>query len=134
MGDARYCKIENLDGKSRELCDIIEAEIIKKDVAEWNTIFRAADIPFSIAQTWEELLVDEQAWANDYLYSMKYDNGNTRTLVRPPVMFEEVGLSKYERGPLLGENSIEVLKELGYSNDVIKEMQESKEVYKWSDK
>lgn len=134
VGDERYCKIINLNGKSSEMCDIIAAQIIQKDKDEWNKIFREADIPFSIAQTWEELLVDEQAWANDYFYSMKYDNGNTRTLVRPPVMFEEAGLSKYDRGPLLGENSKDILKDLNYTDEQIKKMEENKDFYVWSDK
>lgn len=134
IDDERYSKIENLNGKSSEVCDIIAAQIIQKDAAQWDEIFREADIPFSLAQTWEEILVDEQAWANDYLYSMEYDNGNTRTLVRPPVMFTEAGLPKYERGPLLGEHSKEVIKDLGYSDEEIKEMEENKEFYTWSDK
>lgn len=131
VGDERYCKIENLNGRSSEVCDIIAEQIIQKDKDEWAEIFTEADIPFAIAQTWEELLEDEQAWANDYLYKMQYDNGNTRTLVRLPVNFEEMGLSKYDRGPLLGENSVEVLKEMGYSDEVIKEMEENKEIFNW---
>lgn len=133
VGHERYSRIENLDGKSSELCDIIAAQIIQKDKDEWDKIFREADIPFAVAQTWEDLLVDKQAWANDYLYSMNYDNGNTRTLVRLPVMFEEQGLSDYNRGPLLGEHSFDVLKEIGYSEEQIKAMQDNKEIYKWSD-
>ena len=136
IGDERYSKIEKLTEGNRagEMCDIIAAQLVQKTKDEWDAIFREADIPFAIAQTWEELLEDEQAWANDYLHKMEYDNGNTRTLVRLPVTFEEVGLSPYERGPLLGENSIDVLKELGYSDEKIKEMEEKKLVYKWSDK
>ena len=134
VDDERYCTMEKLGKKSSEMNEIIAAQIIQKDAAEWDAIFREADIPFSLAQTWEEILVDEQAWANDYLYSMEYDNGNTRTLVRPPVMFTEIGLPKYERGPLLGEHSKDIIKDLGYSEEEIKQMEENKEFYVWSDK
>lgn len=134
VGDERYSTMEQLDGKASEMHDIIAAQIIQKDAAEWDKIFREADIPFSIAQTWEELLVDEQAWANDYLYSMQYDNGNVRTLVRPPVMFTEAGLLPYDRGPLLGEHSKDIMREHGYSDEEIKTMEENKEFYIWSDK
>lgn len=133
VGDERYSKIGTLGEKSKEVLDIIAGQLAQKTKDEWDKIFRESDIPFAVAQTWEDLLEDEQAWANDYLYKMKYDNGNERTLVRPPVTFEEVDISKYDRGPLLGENSIEVLKELGYSDEEIKAMRESKEVYKWED-
>ncbi|MGO1371986.1 MAG: CaiB/BaiF CoA transferase family protein [Senegalia sp. (in: firmicutes)] len=134
IGDERYSKIENLGERSVEMFEIIEKQMLLKDKDEWNEILREADIPFSIAQTWEELLEDEQAWANDYLYEMEYDNGNKRTLVRPPVTFEEAGLSKYEKGPLLGEHSVEVLKDLGYSDEEIEKMKENKEIVTWDEK
>lgn len=130
IGDERYCKIENLGERSVEMCDIVAAQMIQKTKDEWNQIFREADIPFAIAQTWEEILEDEQAWANDYLYNMKYDNGNTRALVRLPFTFEEMGLPAYEKGPSIGGDSIEVLKELGYSDEEIKTMLEKKQVVK----
>ncbi len=134
VDDERYSTMERLGNKSGEMHDIIAAQIIQKDADEWDEIFREADIPFSLAQTWEEILVDEQAWANDYLYSMQYDNGNTRTLVRPPVMYTEVGLPAYERGPLLGEHSREIIKDLGYSDEEVEKMEENKDFTVWSDK
>lgn len=134
VDDERYATMEKLGEKSGEMHDIIAAQLIQKDAAEWDKIFREADIPFSLAQTWEEILVDEQAWANDYLYSMQYDNGNTRTLVRLPAMYTEMGLPPYERAPLLGENSKEIIKAHGYSDEEIEKMEQDEDFYVWSDK
>lgn len=76
---------------------------------------------------------DEQAWANECLYKMKYDNGNTRTLVRPPVKFHEMGVPEYKVGPLIGEQGPEILKDLGYTDEQVKEYTEKGVLYVWND-
>ncbi len=111
--------------------DAVMEAFSKKDHKEWMRLLTEADIPFGLAQSWEEILEDEQAWANDCLYRMKYDNGNERTLVRLPVKFEEMGVPEYNRGPLIGEQSGDIVKALGYSDDEVKEMFESKVLYSW---
>lgn len=122
IGDERYCKIENLGDKTGEVYDIIQAQMATKTKDEWDVIFREKDIPFAIAQTWEDLLEDEQAWANDYFYVQKYPNGNERTLVRLPIQYADSGLPKYELSPLLAEDTEDVLKNIGYSEEEIKEL------------
>lgn len=115
-------------GRSPEMYDILCEQFARKTLDEWSEIMTAQDIPFGVAQTWEEILEDKQAWATDTFYKMHYPNGNERTLVRMPIAMREMGLPPYERGPLLGENSVEVLKELGYSDDRITAMIAQKEV------
>ena len=88
---------------------------------------------FSLAQSWSEILEDEQAWANNCLYKMQYDNGNTRTLVRPPVKFQEMGVPEYKGGPLIGEQGPEILKDLGYTDEQIQEYQEKGILFVWKD-
>ena len=78
-----YFPVANMmkNNLSPSMYDMIMAVFKTKDAAEWKEILTKLDIPFSVAQNWEEILNDEQAWANDCLYKMKYDNGNERTLV-----------------------------------------------------
>jgi len=86
-----------------------------------------------VAQSWEEILDDEQAWANNCFYRMKYDNGNERILVCSPVNFTEMGPADYKRGPLIGEQGIDVLKEIGYSQEEIEEFIKNKTMFVWED-
>lgn len=129
-----YFPVQNLHKNKvgHEVYDIVMEAFEKKTAAEWHPILVAADIPFSLAQNWEEILEDQQAWANDCFYSMTYENGNERTLVRPPVRFEESGVLPYERGPFIGEQSAEVLKDLGYSSEDIERIRNEKVVYFWN--
>ncbi len=105
--------------------------MVQHDAEYWVQKLVEADLPFAKAQSWEEILEDKQAWANECFYSMTYPNGNTRTLVRTPVKFQEMGTPEYKRGPLIGEQGAEILKEIGYTDAQIKEMQASKELYIW---
>ena len=116
-----------------EVYDIVTEQVAQKTVEEWRPILEAADIPFALCQNWTEIRNDPQAIANDCFYDMTYDNGNTRRLCRLPVKFEEMGVPEYRRGPLIGENGPEVLKELGYSDDEINAMLENGTLYVWKD-
>ena len=120
-------------GLTSELYDIVMDAFSKKTVAEWTLILEAADIPFALAKNWMEIRNDKQAEANNCFYDMTYSNGNTRRLVRLPVKFQEMGVPEYKTGPLIGEQGAEVLKELGYEDAQIKEMQEKGALFVWKD-
>ena len=120
-------------GKTTEVYDIVTEQMKKKTAAEWLPILKEADVAFGLCQSWMEIRQDPQAEANNCFYDMTYDNGNTRRLVRPPVRFQNMGNAGYKRGPLIGEQGVEVLKELGYDDAKINEMLENKSLYVWSD-
>lgn len=130
-----YFPIQNLQANKlgTALHDMVCEEMAKHDVEYWVARLVAADLPFSKAQSWEEILVDPQAWENDCFYTMEYENGNKRTLVRPPVRFREMGTPDYKRGPFIGEHGTEILKESGYSDGQINEMLENGALYVWHD-
>lgn len=133
--DERYYPVQNLQKNAlgTEVYDKIMARFGERDHDEWAKALTEADIPFALAKSWEELLEDEQAWANDCFYKMKYPKGE-RVLVKHPVKYQEMGPTPYNRGPLIGEHGVEVMKELGYSDAEIKEMLENKTLYVWEDK
>ena len=121
------------NGLGVTIYDRIMARFGERNYDEWAKVLVDADIPFSKAQSWEEILEDKQAWANDCFYKMKYPNGE-RVLVKQPVKYHEMGPTPYNRGPFIGEHGAEVLKEIGYSDDEIKAMIESGTLYIWEDK
>lgn len=121
IGDEKYFPVSNLhaNGLGTEIYDLVMSAFKTKTAEEWNPILTEQDIAFGLAQSWEEILVDKQAWANECFYTMKYDNGAERTLVRLPVKFQEMGIPEYNRGPMIGEHSEDVLREIGYSEEDI---------------
>ena len=122
IGNSRYYPHTNVQTHLEEFYTLVKDTIAQKDCNYWREAFRKADIPYAVGQTWDELLVDEQAWANDCFYKMEYPTGASRTLVRPPVMFMDTPLPEYKRGPYQGEQTEEILARLGYSQEQIKAM------------
>ncbi|MCI8948505.1 MAG: CoA transferase [Lachnospiraceae bacterium] len=120
-------------GLGTQVYDIVMEQFMKKTASEWSSILEAADIPFALCQNWIEIRNDKQAEANNCFYDMTYSNGNTRRLVRLPVKFQEMGVPEYKAGPLIGEQGPEILKELGYDDAQIQEMQEKGTLFVWKD-
>jgi cinnamoyl-CoA:phenyllactate CoA-transferase len=125
VGDPRFYPQSNLPKNFHEFYDLLANRVAERTLEEWFKVFTEADLPFAVGQTLDELLVDEQAWANDFLYKMHYPTGSDRTLIRPPVMLIDTPLPEYKRGPYLGEHTEVILARLGYSDDQIKGMMES---------
>lgn len=117
------------NGKTQEVYDIVTNEFAKYTKDEMVKSLTENDVAFGLAQSWEEILADKQAEANDCFYDMKFRTGNTRRLVRLPVKFANMGVPEYNRAPDLGEQGPEVLKELGYSDEDVKRMIEDKALY-----
>lgn len=111
------------EGRVGEMYDIVQEGFQQKTAAEWAPILTELDIPFALCKTYEEVVDDEQAWANDVFYKMDYPRG-PKALVRTPIDLEETPLPPYEKAPLLGEDTEDVLKELGYSDADISAMAE----------
>ncbi len=133
VGNPRYTMANISANKLHaEFIDILTEAFEQKTAEEWAAIFTAGDIPHSLLHSWEEALADEQAWANDVYYEMDYPTGNRRVLVRQPVFVGEE-LPDYKMGPLLGEHSEEVLRELGYDEDQLRALHEAGVYNTWDD-
>ncbi|MEG1752931.1 MAG: CaiB/BaiF CoA-transferase family protein [Christensenella sp.] len=122
IGDARFYPQTNLQEHLDEFYAIVDKGIRNLTLAEFESRMIAADLPYGVCQTWEQVLEDKQAWGSDALAKVAFPNGKERTLVRTPVMFAETELPAYERGRFLGEDTREVLSQLGYSSKQITAM------------
>ena len=125
--DIRFFPQAAAQANLEEINTIISGAFAAKTVDEWKQLLTDADMPFSVCATWDEILKDEQAWANDYLANVMFRNGVTRTLVRTPVTYAETQLPPYESAAYLGEHTKEVLAELGYTGAQIEAMIEAGE-------
>ncbi len=133
VGNERYTMKSITENKLHaEFIAIIEEAFAQKTAAEWGEILVKADVPHSVAQVWEEVLEDKQAWAIGAFENMKYLTGE-RAMVRQPVSLKAAEKRKYARGPFLGEHSEEILKELGYNDEQLKELHEKKVYLTWDD-
>ena len=132
-GSTRYL-IESISENDlyEEFVGILEEAFAKKTAAEWDKIFTEEDIPHSICLTYKELLTDPQVEAIGVFQKMNYPGNPDIKVARQPV---SIGgqLADFGRGPLLGEHSEEVLKEIGYTDAELKEMHASGVYNTWED-
>ena len=119
-------------GRLGEAYDAIQEGFQQKTLEEWIPILTELDIPYAICKTYEEVVDDEQAWANDVFYKMDYPRG-PKALVRTPITMEETPLPPYEKAPLLGEHTEEILRNLGYADDEIQQMIADNTVGVWKE-
>ncbi|WP_027701644.1 CaiB/BaiF CoA transferase family protein [Metaclostridioides mangenotii] len=122
MEDDRFNDISVMPLHVIEMVEIVEKAMLEKTLDEWSVLLEEADLPFEKVQSCEDLLTDEQAWANDFLFKTTYANGNEGVLVNGPVKFKTMGIKEYSPAPRIGEHTEEVLRELGYSDDEISAM------------
>lgn len=129
LEDPRFKDLESLnkDDNKATFSDEVKAAYKAYTTEEAVAALTEADIAFAVAQTWKEVLEDPQAWANDCFYKIKYDSGEV-TAVRNPVQFAEAGLPEMKKAPLLGADTIEVLKECGVSDEKIEELIKNRKV------
>lgn len=124
--------LSNLDelhksGRTPEVYDLWQKACGTKNVDEWKKILTKLDVPFGVCQTWDEVIKDPQAWANDCFVKFNYPRGE-KVMVRYPVDLADTPLKEYHKASLLGGDTIEVMKEFGYSDDQIKHMLDDKTI------
>lgn len=122
IGDTRFFPQTALQEHLVEFYEMLHDEVLKRSLSEVEVLMKEADLPYAVCQTWNQILVDEQAWASDALAKVTFPNGAERTMVRTPVIFSETGLSSYERASYLGEDTEAVLAQLGYSKEQVDAM------------
>ena len=123
VNDPRFYPQTNLvNGHLDEWDEIFNAEVASHDVQYWIAQMKKADLPYAVCQTWDEILRDEQAYASDILTDVEFPNGMKRTMVRTPVMFQDTELPAYRPAHFLGQDTREVLAQLGYSQEQIDAM------------
>jgi cinnamoyl-CoA:phenyllactate CoA-transferase len=133
VGNPRYTMDNITKNKLHsEFIDILTQAFEQKTVEEWDEILTENDIPHSVAQSWEEVLADKQARANNVYYDMAYPTGNTRSLVRQPIFIGE-DIPDYKMAPMLGEHSEEIIKSLGYSEAELEKLHEAGVYNTWDD-
>lgn len=114
-------------GHSAELTEILGQEFAKHTMDEIAGMFARADIAYDRVQHIKEVLDDPQALENMYLVPMANTDGTVTKQPMTPVRFalteptciEDIAPTVDRQAPMIGEHSVELLKEYGYSDEEI---------------
>lgn len=121
IGNKDYDTLEVINAKKRngEVVKMFEEAFAKKTFAEWEVIFRKYDIPHQKAFTVDDVLADKEAYSNDILRHIDYDNYGDRVIPTSPIRLGSVGDPKLWVNRPIGYDTREYLQKYGYSEEQI---------------
>lgn len=121
IGDNRYNTLSHVKEHTTEFVHLLDSIFATKNRDEWCPLLQSADIVHDKINHFKNVSEDEQAWANGYIYTHTFKNGEQAVLPNTPVEFGS-GCRPIACGPQLGENSREILKSLGYDDSSVDQL------------
>lgn len=122
--DTRFSDPISVKANAPEFISIMDEAFAKYTQAEMVEKLTAADIAHEKIQHVQEVLSDAQAIENNYIYEVENRDHSKNMMAMPPIKFNNIDVSIDKDAPLVGEHNDEVLLELGYTKEEIKEFYE----------
>jgi crotonobetainyl-CoA:carnitine CoA-transferase CaiB-like acyl-CoA transferase len=126
--DPRFATYEMRFKNAGELVAILGDIFSSKDFREWIKIFSGSKIVWSPVTTPLEVTSDEQAIANEFFADWDHPEYGRIKVLNNPIKLSKTKAEITMAAPKLGEHSEEILKELGYSENDVKAMKESRAI------
>lgn len=125
--DHRFADLRSRTAAIDDLYELVDTELGKKTTEEWLKLFQ--DIPIFPLHSFESLLTDPHLEATEY-FKVSDDPivGNFRQ-TKIASEWSRTHSTNYERAPLLGENTRDVLSEIGFSDKEINGLLENGAVF-----
>lgn len=123
VGDARFVDTPSRKANARALMQKLDDVFAAATLSEWASRLAGASFVWEVAQTLDEVAVDPQIRANGYVAPVPDAEaaGAPPYLVASPAMFD-LAAAAPGAGPQHGQNSEEVLLELGYDWEQIAQL------------
>jgi crotonobetainyl-CoA:carnitine CoA-transferase CaiB-like acyl-CoA transferase len=130
IDDPRYAStaIMRENGMMKALITEMNEIFKKKTSDEWCELLMKADIAHEKLLHFSDIYKDEQAWANNYLEEVSFGDGLRTAMPLPPITFSEYGIKGNEPSGRIGENTDEVLKNVGYTEVELETMRREKAI------
>lgn len=114
--------------KAEEIRSIMDAGFQQMTVAEAKAAFAEQDIAFGEICGPDDVLKDPQAEANQLLFKHKLLNGREAVYAASPLKFNDDTPCEDGPAPRLGQNTVELLEDCGYTSEEIQSLIEDKVV------
>ncbi|MDR1834475.1 MAG: CoA transferase [Fusobacteriaceae bacterium] len=122
----KYIPVENAKANAVELISILEKEFIKYTQDELVEMFTKADIANERIQHFKDVVADPQAVENNYVYDLINRNKQVTKIAMPPVKFGGIDTDPIKDAPLVGQDTVDILTELGYTAEEIEAFKNKK--------
>ncbi|MEX1255272.1 MAG: CoA transferase [Dehalococcoidia bacterium] len=122
--DPRFERYFDRMANLAELYAMLDEAFQKKTTEEWMTLLKAADCICAPVASYEDILNDPQARANEYVVEVDHPTQGRIPVVGAPWRFSETPAEVAPAAPELGQHTEEVVLDLGYTWEQIAELRE----------
>jgi len=119
LADARFATPAARDRHVNERLQMTQEVLLTRTTAEWMAVLEANDVPCAPALTRGEVLHHPQVVANEIIIEHAHHAAGLLRQTRAPARFEGTPAEMRRGAPLLGEHSVEVLREIGWDEALI---------------
>jgi CoA:oxalate CoA-transferase len=123
--DPRFNNMEVRGQNAKELVQILDEKFASKTRDEWMQQLKTGGCISTAIQSLAEVVQDPQALANNYIIEVDHPALGRSKQVGFPWDFSETPASWRKEAPKLGENTEEILLDLGYSKEELAKLKES---------
>ncbi len=115
LKDPKFCSLESRNQNIDELYNILSEELKKRNTSFWIKNLREQDIPATKVNFPKDLFNDEHLERINFFKVQDHPTEGKLLYPSFPVEFNNDEISKSLHAPSLGENTREILTDLGYS-------------------
>ena len=119
VSDVRFSTHGERTRRIDEVYGYLAGVIATRRTAEWLDLFASADIPAARMYSMEDLLVYEHLAAIGYFRRIEHPTEGLITTLAVPTEWSDSVPDEPRHAPALGEDTVTVLREAGYSNEAI---------------
>jgi crotonobetainyl-CoA:carnitine CoA-transferase CaiB-like acyl-CoA transferase len=114
---------QTVQGEEREIVfKELQKEFLKKTQEEWISIFEHLDACVMPVQNFAEACENPQIKARDMVTELIHPNFGIIRNINSPIKYSRTPLTIRSLAPKLGDHTKEILKDLGYSSEEIKDL------------